>query len=297
MTSQTETRLPTLDGRTVVVLDTNAARNLGEEEIEPTHVATFESMARDGYLFSLADGAVAELLNQRLGGQISDTAYSRMLSRIERFLDTELPMFPGASDISAVIGGGAGAHPWSAENFHAVADASMAYLRAANDLADGGLGERDRQRAAAALQEARDGWIEHFGPMLLEFPPTDEDDELGGPTFEAFLRRADEESPLPYPPFSTRLDLGLKFAWRQHVRKNRSVEPYDPTNRKKLNDGIDFELYYFLMLPGLLVTSDKGFGVRLDPISSFQRDWIWKPEELAAAWSNGERPEPRWPSH
>lgn len=78
------------------------------------------------------------------------------------------------------------------------------------------------------------------------------------------------------------------------MRTRKSKEPYDPTSVKKVNDGIDFDLYCYLMLPAFVVASERGFYGEIADIKSLQRDWFWRPEELAAARAVGERPRPIW---
>jgi hypothetical protein len=277
-----------------IVLDTNVARDLGEMESEPLFLQVFEEMAAAGYVFHLADGAWAELLDQRERGSIGDVVLDRMFVRLDRILNAEAPVFLGNRDVRAFIGEDVEGVAWTQENFVATSQRALAILRAAEVNGEVASSE-DRTRASAeVLQEAREGWIAHFDQMLQDFPPTAADDELGGPTFDAFVSRVDGESNLPHPPMSKRLDLGLRYAWRQHVRRNRSQEPYDPESHKKRNDGIDFELYYFMMLPCLLVTSDSGFGSRLAPIQSFQRSWIYTPEQLAEARQANSVTLPNW---
>lgn len=48
------------------------------------------------------------------------------------------------------------------------------------------------------------------------------------------------------------------------------------------------------MLPALVVADEKGFDERLADIKSLQRDWFWRPQKLADAWTRGERPRPAW---
>ncbi len=73
------------------------------------------------------------------------------------------------------------------------------------------------------------------------------------------------------------------------------TNPYDPTSLKKLNDGIDFDLYRYLMLPAFVVADDSGFFTKITDIPSFQVKWFCKPQALADAWSRGESPVPHWP--
>ncbi|CAN0621130.1 protein of unknown function [Burkholderia multivorans] len=85
-----------------------------------------------------------------------------------------------------------------------------------------------------------------------------------------------------------RQDLQTRYLWRQWVRTREANAPYDPNNPKKVNDGIDLDLYRYLILPALVVSDDGGFHGTIADIKSPQRTWFQKPEELAAAWEHGE---------
>ncbi len=279
-----------------IVLDTNAARNLGESEGLPPYLDVLIEMTAAGHVVHLADGAWAELLAQRHRGSLGDVVFERMMTRLVPLLSTEVPVFLSGNDLRGYLGEDMGEPAWTESEFVGTSQRAMALLRAATVLSPNAQLPEGHRAAEEVLQEVRDAWIAHFDRMLEELPPTAEDDELGGPTFEAFCRRVDDESDLPHPPMSKRMDLGIRYAWRQHVRKNRERGAYNPASPKKLNDGIDFDLYYFLMLPALLVTDDAGFGAKLDPIESFQRSWIYATARLTQAWRSGTIAAATWPA-
>ena len=62
MTSSPRKLIP--DELTIVVLDTCTVRGLAYAEATPGWVSTFAAMTENGYSFSLADGALTELLAQ-----------------------------------------------------------------------------------------------------------------------------------------------------------------------------------------------------------------------------------------
>lgn len=282
-------------GKCVVIIDTNAARNLGEEEDEPAWLKTFESMSEAGYSFSLAEGAFAELLAQRMRDSIDDQAFSRMLVRLKRFLNPGVPVMLGNRDIRGMIGAPTEGAPWSASEARSISVRAFEHLAMAEALKGEDPEMFERQSVDEVLQETRDTWIAQFDRMLGLFPKGQAYDEHGGPALQAFFESLDENDPLDDPAMSKRLELACKYLWRQHVRSAKSHEPYDPRSRKKRNDGIDFELFFFLALPAFIVTCDKGFSTKLDQIKSVQRGWIWTPEDLADAWLSARNPKPSWP--
>jgi hypothetical protein len=77
----------------------------------------------------------------------------------------------------------------------------------------------------------------------------------------------------------------------------KEKEPYDPESPKKRNDGIDADLYRYLLLPALIVTQDKAFFGGLSDIQSFQKGWFYTPQLLADEWLNGNQRAPTWPEH
>jgi hypothetical protein len=93
-----------------------------------------------------------------------------------------------------------------------------------------------------------------------------------------------------------RLDLQMRLFWRQFVRSVKLKERYNPASQKNKNDGIDFDFYYYLALPALVVSIDDGFFGRISDIKSFQKSWFFKPQELADSWLRGDRPWPSWPA-
>ncbi|KVQ42500.1 hypothetical protein WK03_20225 [Burkholderia cepacia] len=48
------------------------------------------------------------------------------------------------------------------------------------------------------------------------------------------------------------------------------------------------------MLPAYVVANDRGFHEKIADIKSPQRGWFWRPEQLADAWKDGEKPRPSW---
>ena len=94
---------------------------------------------------------------------------------------------------------------------------------------------------------------------------------------------------------STRLDLTLRHMQHKVESRTKAKQPYNPASPKKRNDGIDFTLDFALMLPALLCTSDGGYYGALKNIASFQAAWVYKPDELAEAWSRSTVVRPQWP--
>lgn len=275
---------------TIVVLDTSPARNLAYSTERPTWVATFAEMARsEDYSFSLADNAFAELLNQIASGALARVESERIFESLQLFLNPNLPILPGKRDILSLIGGHDHLPDWSPDEVAAISRRAWDHLR--NASSSGTAQSTDEE-----LQDERAAWFNIF-ETLGNFENSAEEllNEYTHSQLNLALVGSNHQSPELVPPLSVRWDLQVRFFWRQYVRSKKELEPYDPTSRKKRNDGIDFGVFQYLMLPALVVATDKGFFDKIADIKSYQKPWFWKPEELATAWTSGERPRPTWP--
>ena len=294
MNATQQNRLIFPDEHCIVVFDTSPLRNLAYLEEAPNWIDTFRQMSQDNYYFSISDGACAELLIQRAEGRIPDAGFRRMLDWIEPFLNIKVPVFPGKRDIMELIHCSSEEHEWCEDEFFRLSELAWQFLKDSSESS-----RRLHTSAELVLQEERDHWIALFKQMRKKIeqtsiPPT-ELDERGGPILSAAFAQMDAECNCT-PPMSIRTDLQLRLAWRQYVRSEKIKQPYDPESFKKRNDGIDFDLYRYFLLPAFVVADDRGFFNALEGIESFQRGWFCKPEELAEAWQEGERPKPNWPT-
>jgi hypothetical protein len=305
----------------MIVLDTNIARQLGESAVPPAWLNTFVDMARAGeYSFSLADGSFAELMNQRVkvNGGMSNPRFAQMIDTLQTFINLEFPIVLGGRDILGMLG--AGPELWSPAEVRRKAQSAWSSLsqeptsHEAEDIA---------VRLDKVLEEARSAWKAQFNNFSAHYeehvlvpareraaaiaesqginPRLAEElsqtvllHELSGKGLDAALKALDEKSSIRGIPMSQRCDLQMRYAWRQWVRTMKLVEPYDPASRKKRNDGIDYDLYRFLMLPALVVTEDKAFLAGIREIPSIQTHWFMTPQALADSWMDGNRPWPVW---
>lgn len=274
-----------LDGCVTVILDTGPARDLAHSSTAPEWVASLSQMKSDGYHFSLADNACAELINQRSRGSIDDLGFANMIRRLDTFLDPTLPVMLGGKDILRSIG---------------------------VEPADPEVGEMSRKawsalcqqqvclgcQAGQILDEERGSWKELFQKKLEAMYVADGRpanlDELDHPILDAVLASLNERV-LQSPPLSVRFDLRTRYVWRQFVRSRKEDNGYNVDAPKKRNDGIDFTVYTYLALPALVIATDRGFHAAISDIPSFQTAWFHKPESLADAWRRGVHPRPEWP--
>ncbi|WP_342613490.1 hypothetical protein [Burkholderia ambifaria] len=286
------------DDQCIVVLDTSPARDLAYGPTLPDWVATFEKMANAGYSFSLADNALTELLNQHIDGRLNETELHKILAALLRFVNPEVPVLPGKRELLAMIGESDDS-TWSEAEVSAFSKRAWAVL---NDPAL--LDEVDRKNLKKALQDDRDDWKQAFEDFdnahaaWLTQDPNGETkqplNEYAHPQLDKALDIIASRGKSQSPSMAERQDLQTRYIWRQWVRTRKAKDPYDPSSEKKVNDGIDLDLYRYLMLPAFVVAGDAGFHGKIADIKSPQRGWFWRPEELAAAWERGEKPRPTW---
>jgi hypothetical protein len=245
-------------------------------------------MKAHGYLFSLAQCAFGELINQRSRGSIGDPHFCTMVCRLDKFLDPKFPVMPGEKDVLKMIG----VEPYQTDYEGEVAALSQqAWTKLRNQRVDGS------DLSETILEEDRASWKELFArvnEIYVEAGSPPALDELDHPLLDKVLVSKDSCSAVD-PPLSKRFDLRTRYFWRQFVRTKREREPYNVEAPKKANDGIDFRIYTYLALPALIVAIESGFFSSIENIKSFQTSWFKKPTTLAEMWRNGNHPAPKWP--
>lgn len=240
-------------GTTVVVLDTSPARNLAYVTTTPPWGNTFSEMARNGYSFSLADNAFAELISQITSGAITQVQAATMLDQLRLFLNPNLPILPGKRDLYALIGSNDRASDWSTGQVAALSAQAWELLNRASSS-----GASEPLSADNDLQSEREAWFaifEKLGESDLTSEPLN---EYKHSQLTRALTGSDSKVPELSPPLSVRWDLQMRLLWRQYVRSKKETEPYVPTSPKKKNDGIDFDVFHYLLLPALVVATDGG---------------------------------------
>lgn len=272
----------------LVVFDTGPIRNLAHTAEMPTWVTTCSQMKEDGYRFSLADNACAELINQRVTGSIGDRDFEKLISCLEIFLDPITPVMLGEKDVLTVIG----AEPRDEHEPDASDVSRKAWLKLQRSRPE------PTSHAEIILEGFRVDWkalFQRLDAIVANYRGAGELDEYDHPVLDAVLASMSGAGSLS-PPLSTRLDLRTRYVWRQFVRRRKPHESYNIDAKKKRNDGIDFTLYTYLALPALVVTTDSGLLEGIADIESFQTSWIYRIEDLVDMWLAGDRPQSTWPS-
>ncbi|MCC6070544.1 hypothetical protein ACFSQU_12000 [Massilia sp. GCM10020059] len=294
MTEPKRDRLLIPDNKIIVVLDTAPVRGLAYATETPPWVDTFTRMAQQNYSFSLADGALSELLAQRQRNALSPADCQRVLERLQSFLNLQVPVLLGKKDLLGMLQ--VNEEPWSEDECRAVSLTGWKLLmRCAHP--------NDQQPSPEwALEEEREdwkglfaGWQKILDNINVEDPADPIDvNELTPMLLDGMERGQDKWNSL-VPPMSVRMHLQNRYHWRQFVRMQQKKGAYNPNSPKKRNDGIDADLYRYLVLPALIITEDNGFLTKLADIQSFQKSWLYTPQQLADEWIQGNEPAPNWP--
>lgn len=280
------------DDEIVVVFDTSPIRNLAHSD-EPEWVSVFSKMRENGYLFSLSDAATAELLVQVREGRIPIDGYNRMIGLCKTFLSKKLPMLPGKVDLEAILG--INNQPGMIEETAYLS--SEAWRQLQNPLpTPPHLGSS----LAELLDEEREEWGRFLAKLAEVSLYGGVDIRNSDPeTAYEILAQLSEDYPFIKaniePSMSIRMHLETRHRLRQMFRSVKKKKPYSPNSKKNRNDGIDLDMFRYLILPAFVVAEDSGFFTALEGINSFQRNWFIRPEDLARRWLNGERPAPAWP--
>jgi hypothetical protein len=280
------------DDAIVVVFDTSPIRNLAHSS-EPEWVSIFSRMREDGYSFSLSDAATVELLVQVRSGRIPLDGYERMIGLCKTFLNEQLPMIPGKIDLEAIIGINndpefieetkyLSHHAWTQ-----LQNPSSAYPHDGPPLEE--LLDEEREEWGSFLYRIA-GISLSYGIDIWESDPETAHELLATLLGKHSFIKAEIE-----PSMSVRMHLETRYRLRQMFRSAKLIEPYTPSSKKNRNDGIDVDMFRYLILPAFVIAEDSGFFGSLQGIESFQREWFIRPEDLARRWINGERPSPEWP--
>ena len=256
-------------------------------------------MTGDNYSFSLAAGACAKLMTAHARGSITNGELKAIVDATEIFLNSEVPVLLGKIDLMRMIGE-ADELGWEDEA-RMLSQRAWQMLKAASSTAP-----EERTSAEAELQEDRDNWIRAFAMFdeglrewLSENPNRRNQFPLHPfehPLLEQQFRSLAACSVNRHPDMAERVDLRMRYTWRQWVRSRQKKDGYNPASKKSRNDGVDLDMYSYLMLPALVVAGDKNFHSRIAYIKSPQLNWFFQPQDLANAWKRGERRRPAWAS-
>ena len=274
-----------------VALDTGIFRELCHTESEPEWFSTFVKMAKDGWSFHLTDVCFAEIIAARERSAITDAEGKRAVVLLEQILSEYFPCLPGNRKLFHLCGF---RHKDDLdygfdENFER--EYSIASWKGLKQLMASGEISEDRYsikkgKSEEVLKEERKKWIN----AMTRKPEPDFDYEKCVQIIKCDFDAGSETDGLP---MSVRGDI-IAHAMAEWGR--RIASGYNPSSRKRRNDGIDFHLNFSFLWPALLVTTDKKFKNSLRGLKSYQANWVFLPKELAEKWEQQTLIEPTWPT-
>jgi len=288
-----------------IALDTRIIRDFGFTRGDAAFAALRE-VRGFGHRFRLADHAAVELVAQLDEGRFEWNDWKNARVRAAEIIDRENPIIAGGWELFAALGLPVGDRTgqeqpvlrrdeavalWerllSARNPTEFRELWRAIVEGREML----LGFK-RGAGGEMLEGLRDRWITSFDAIVqraaLENP---DQDTLVKVVAAGIDTQAGWENPL----CSVRIDSMIRTYAHLAVRRMKEKEPYNPRNKKKRNDGIDFDMLQYHGVPMLVCVEDRDFTNAVSGGNSIQRAWMLTPRELAVACKNGTLPTlPDW---
>lgn len=288
--------------RIIIALDTNVIRELCYNE--PSWLPIFEEMSKHEYDFCLADHLFAEFLNQLQRASISEGEYQRAIKNLSTFISSRLPILPGNRELFGMCGCLKKESQFNPDETHSFCHATYKLLSSAKNIDDMlksievSYGKKrvkiflkNSEQIQETIDEERNRWIEEIKShdSFSEKELDDNKTEL----ITTITDLLDKEIECD-PPLSIRLDVAIRHKYRQIKIANRLRTPYNPESKKKINDGIDYNMDFVFMLPAILCTSDDNYYKVIKDLNSFQSQWAYKPDEMSDAWKDKTLTVPSW---
>jgi len=241
------------EDQTIVILDTLVARALGDDP-RPDWLPVLQEMSRNGYSFSLGDTTTGELILQVRNRQISSIQHRRMITALKTFLNPVARGLPSGVDVMTILGYSTA--PPIEETTHLarrmwrqLCDPFWQFSARGASLEE--IRREERADWPSWLKRVADA-VKLAGIDLPGSDPLTAAERLA----DTCQKGLDSEIHID-PPMSVRRHLEIRYRFRQVARSVKAKEPYDPKNPKRMNDGIDVDLYQYLVLPAFILSEDS----------------------------------------
>jgi hypothetical protein len=296
-----------------LVLDDNIVRSFGHGE---TSEAPFLALKEEGVSIHLADGAVAELLNQLLEHRFRWQNWLTARRILADILDpTEPVLLGGRQGLYRAGIRGATEHVTAAETALSLKRSSgwwHAFMRT-QELSEVTLPVRvgsdiltlSPESTTREVTAFRTGWVHGFdtrrlGDELLsqaqQFLPRRGDgmDQLDAVarTIAKNLDKKNKRRDGVRP--SIRLDAMIRVHVLLQFRSMRQIEPYNA--QRNQNDSFDHDLLRYLAYPAAICTRDEGIARKMRAANCWQTRWIVHPNDLASSFGRQQIREMTWPA-
>jgi len=262
-----------------VVLDTSVVRKLSHADADAIDVASL--LALPGRPpFSIADGAVLELLDDLVNGALTFERWRATTATLKPLLDPAMPVAPGGRDLAEIWGGGPGPR-------HDGIDAAR-HSREIWQHLSVAVNERDLTRRHVYVQH--DGvaievqLIAHRVPANVESAGAFYAGWFPRIVADARGKERDEIAALILAGLSSkmgltdalRLDLATRYMASRAADAARRKGAYKPTR----NDALDLELLFTIPMPAIVCTNDKKFVRVVRSLGSPDGRLVLTPAEL-----------------
>lgn len=280
---------------TIITLDTNIVRNLCYKKYH--WVTDFHNMSNENYNFCLSDYALFEFVNQFIKEKISIDEYKNCIRQLSKFISSKMPILFGMkiliqmTGISKIVSDSEfDPDYWKMYSkviwkFIKNADNSSYFkykkikFSVHNVLYESKL---DYNEMESSFQKERVEWIKFINKLkkLSKYHTLN-----NKPEKITFMKERISEWLFGDSSYSERVDILAKYMY--HFIQNQAdfSYPYNPNSQKNKNDGIDFKIIFFIILPSLICSEDR-FIKGFQRLYSYQSKWFYKPLELAEAWKN-----------
>lgn len=316
----------------IVVLDTCVCRTLFCET--PIWFNDFVSMKRDGIEFCIADVAYAELIRQFQDGAILPNQWREMMVCLDQIVSETFPLLPGKKemyDMIPVHDVDIENTPFDFKyekilsqgcfmlmhQYHTVEDLNTRHFFIQTSREKCEKITCVSSRTYAQLQAERDNWIKFVLKVAEDIRKSrtqigkecgltdaelrhiykvksDEYQTIEMEQCRTAMKQEIDKVLISTPAFSIRADLLLGYLAQMSTRAAKEKEPYNPSSKKKRNDGLDFLIAHALIIPSRVCSNDKLNALKA--VDSFQNDWIITPERLVELWKNKQLNKLEWPT-
>jgi len=273
----------TLPGQIHVACDTTIIRCVLHNE--SPWLDEFAKMAEKNHVvFSLADHAIAEVLNQIEDNRFSTEKLRNAICQCARFISRTVPILPGKKQVIEWCKTDPDIKELALDLRYGEAGWNLLLdLRAIEDFKKNIL----IGKAEEELEGERGRWSND-----LRAPPEKWKRTLKHVERLAALADGLENDAKCSPTLVVRLDAALKHYDDLLLKMDGGM---NPNSHKRRNDGVDYNMAFVFAKRILLCTDDGNYYDAIKRLNSFQSDWIVKPQELVQRWKEGKLAQPGWP--
>ena len=288
----------TSSNKVKIILDTNIIRNLCYKDYY--WINDFEKMSKEHYQFCLPDYALFEFINQFANeskDMIPLANFQKGIEQISRFISKDFPVLFGNNKIFKQTGFKVDTHSknndpsyykefskaiWnfvtSADNSSFFKNNKMTFSVNLNKYES----KLEIDLIEQTFQKQRDQWTDYIKTLIEKVAPyhnpKDQIDEF------SFIRKRMSEWIFERSDCIERVDIISKYIY-SFILNSNIKNKYNPESNKNKNDGIDFNIIFFHLIPSIICSEDR-FIRKFQNFQSYQNSWFYKPSELAQAWAS-----------